>query len=62
VRGIEKRRIVDDDRDREDFVQRLEEMAAATKTAVYAWALMTNCAQILLRSSEWAFPNSCVGC
>jgi hypothetical protein len=52
VRGIEKRRIVDDDGDREDFVQRLGKMAAATKTAVYAWALMTNHARILLRSSE----------
>jgi REP-associated tyrosine transposase len=52
VRGIEKRKIVDDDADREDFVQRLGELAAATKTAVYAWVLMTNHAHILLRSSE----------
>jgi hypothetical protein len=34
------------------FFQRLGEPAAATKTAVYAWALMTNHAHILLRSSE----------
>ena len=52
VRGIEKRRIVDDDADRKNFVQRLGELAAATKTAVYAWALMSNYAHILLRSSE----------
>ena len=52
VRGIEKRKIVDDVDDRGDFVQRLGEMAAATQTAVYAWALMTNHAHLLLRSSE----------
>ena len=52
VRGIEKRRIVNDVADRKDFVQRLGELAAATKTAAYAWALMTNHAHILLRSSE----------
>jgi REP element-mobilizing transposase RayT len=52
VRGIEKRKIVNDVADREDFVQRLGELAAATKNAVYAWALMTNHAHILLRSSE----------
>jgi hypothetical protein len=52
VRGIEKRRIVNDVADRKNFVQRLGELAAATKTAVYAWALMTNHAHILLRSSE----------
>jgi REP-associated tyrosine transposase len=52
VRGIEKRRIVNDVADRKNFVQRLGELAAATKTAVYAWALMTNHAHILLRNSE----------
>ena len=52
VRGIEKRKIVDDDADRDDFVQRLGELTAATRTGVYAWALMSNHAHILLRSSE----------
>lgn len=50
VRGIEKRRIVDDDKDRSDFVIRMGEIALKTKTALYAWALMTNHAHILLRS------------
>ena len=36
VRGIEKRRIVNEGADRKDFVQRLAELAASTKTAVYA--------------------------
>ena len=50
VRGIEKRRIVDDEQDRRGFVRRLGELAMATGTAVYAWALMSNHAHILLSS------------
>jgi hypothetical protein len=30
----------------------LGELSAATKTIIYAWALMTNHAHILLRSNE----------
>jgi REP element-mobilizing transposase RayT len=52
VRGIEKRRIVNDVADRKIFVARLGELAAGTNTTIYAWALMTNHAHILLRSSE----------
>jgi REP element-mobilizing transposase RayT len=52
VRGIEKRRIVNDVADRKNFVVRLGELAVGTKTTIYAWALMTNHAHILLRSSE----------
>jgi hypothetical protein len=51
-RGIEKRRIVDDDGDREDVVPGPRELVAATKTAVYALALTTNHAHLLFRSSE----------
>jgi len=50
VRGIEKRRIVDDRWDREKFVSRMGNVASDTKTVIYAWALMTNHAHILLRS------------
>jgi len=52
VRGIERRRIVDDVADRKNFVERLGELATDTQTSIYAWALMTNHAHILLRSSE----------
>jgi REP element-mobilizing transposase RayT len=52
IRGIEKRIIVDDDNDREDFVNRMGGLAIDTKTAIYAWALMSNHAHILLRSSQ----------
>ena len=50
VRGIEKRCIVDNDQDREMFIGRLGELSQGLQTAVYAWALMTNHAHILLRS------------
>jgi len=52
VRGIERRRIVNDVDDRKNFLKRLAELAVATKTTIYAWALLTNHAHILLRSSE----------
>jgi len=52
VRGIERRRIVNDVADRKNFVERLGELSAATKTTIFAWALMTNHSHILLRSSE----------
>ena len=50
VRGIEKRRIVDDRWDRGKFVSRMGHVASDTETVIYAWALMTNHAHILLRS------------
>jgi REP element-mobilizing transposase RayT len=57
VRGIEKRAIVDDDKDREDFVTRMGSIALDTETSIYAWALMTNHAHILLRSSAAGLPT-----
>ena len=52
VRGIEKRKIVNDEKDRNDFVTRLGDIAKDTDTAIYAWALLHNHAHILLRSSD----------
>ena len=52
VRGIEKRPIVNDVADRKNFVKRLAELSAGTKTTIYAWPLMTNQAHFLLRSYE----------
>ena len=52
IRGINRRRIVDSDMDREDFVASMGTLAADTETKIYAWALMTNHAHILLRSSS----------
>ena len=50
IRGIEKRRIVDDDADREKFVLRMGSIAEDMQTGIYAWSLMTNHVHILLRS------------
>ncbi len=37
IRGIERRRIVDDDQDRQVFVDRLGQLSIDLKTPVYAW-------------------------
>jgi putative transposase len=50
VRGIERRHIVDDEKDRKNFVDRMGSLALETGTAIYAWALLMNHAHILLRS------------
>lgn len=50
VRGIDHRRIFDDDGDRRNFVSRMAKVAVETDTAIYAWALLPNHAHILLRS------------
>ena len=50
IRGMERKRIVEDEGDRREFVRRLGKLAVETETAIYAWALMTNHAHILLSS------------
>jgi putative transposase len=57
LRGIEKRRIVDDDKDRQNFVKRLGDLAEETETGIYAWSLMTNHAHLLLRSGPLGLPK-----
>lgn len=57
IRGIEKRKIVDDDKDRENFITRMGAIAGETDTAIYAWALMTNHAHILLKSSRYGLSR-----
>ncbi len=57
IRGIERRRIVDDDLDRTDFVDRLGGLALETQTRIFAWVLMTNHAHILLKSSAYGLSR-----
>ncbi len=52
VRGIEKRKIVDDDQYRVTFIEKLGELSIRTQTAIYAWALMSNHAHLLFRSEQ----------
>lgn len=57
VRGIEKRKIFDDDRDRRTFVTKLGNLARDTGTAIYAWALLPNHVHFLLRSGPGGLPR-----
>ncbi len=52
VRGIEKHRIVRDVADRKDFIKRLAKLSTNTKTGIYAWALMTNHAQLCKKGNR----------
>jgi len=52
VRCIELTEIVVDDEDRLDFVNRIGKAAGKTGTVIYAWALMSNHAHLLLRSGS----------
>jgi REP element-mobilizing transposase RayT len=56
LRGIERRRIVDDELDRKEFVRRFGELTLATDTRVYAWALLTNHAHFLIASGPRGLP------
>ena len=57
VRGIERSKIVEDDQDRHSFISRLGSLAKETGTAIYAWALLSNHAHILLRSGAAGLPT-----
>jgi len=50
IRGIERRNIFNDDKDRENFIERLSILLPETKTQCYAWSFLTNHAHFLLRS------------
>ena len=57
LRGLDRRRIVVDDQDRAAFLARLGVVATATRTTVYAWALLPNHAHLLLRSGPFGLPQ-----
>ena len=50
VRGIEKRNIFKDDKDRNQFVKRLDDILTEAKTPIYAWALIPNHVHLLLKT------------
>jgi len=52
ARGLERRAIFRDDRDRRDFVDRLAKLAEAQAVTVYAWALLPNHFHLLLRTGR----------
>jgi REP element-mobilizing transposase RayT len=50
IRGIEGRKIFNDDTDRENFIERLSMLLPETKTRCYGWSFLFNHAHFLFRS------------
>ena len=48
ARGIERKAVFQDDRDRDDFLERLETNLEESGTPCYAWALLPNHFHLLL--------------
>jgi putative transposase len=57
IRGIERRKIFNDDKDRENFVERLSILLPETNSQCYAWAFMSNHAHFLIRSGPSGISN-----
>jgi REP element-mobilizing transposase RayT len=52
IRGIEQGSIVRDDTDRNAFLDRMEKLVKGSGTSIYAFAMMSNHAHILLKSGQ----------
>jgi REP element-mobilizing transposase RayT len=50
ARGIERRKIFQDDHDRNNFLDRLGGILTETQTRCYAWALIPNHFHLLLKT------------
>jgi putative transposase len=50
IRGIEKRKIFEDDKDRDQFIERLGDILTEAETPIYAWALIPNHVHLLLKT------------
>jgi hypothetical protein len=59
ARGIERRNIFTDDRDRSVFLDRLGDLALETETPVYAWCLVPDHFHLLLRSGGRSLSAVC---
>ncbi len=57
IRGIERRRIFNDDKDRENLIDRLSILLPETGTTCYAWAFMPNHAHFIFRSGHSGIPT-----
>lgn len=51
IRGIERRKIFRQDKDRSDFASRLGDILLNTQTSCFAWAFMPNHVHLLLRTA-----------
>ncbi len=52
ARGINRQKIFIDDRDRQNFLDRLSNLLVETKTSCYAWALIPNHIHLLLKTGR----------
>jgi len=52
IRGIERRHIFKDDKDRDDFLVRIEGLLPEMNIVCYAWALMSNHSHFLFRTGD----------
>ena len=52
IRGMVGKNIFRNDKDRDDFIERLGNIVAATSTPCYAFALMSKHVHLLLRSGS----------
>lgn len=52
IRGIERRKIFRNNKDREDFLNRLGKLLPETQTTCYGWALLPNHAHFLFRTGQ----------
>lgn len=52
IRGIERRKIFKDNRDRNNFLDRLQILLPKTNMSCYAWALLPNHAHFLFRTGD----------
>ncbi|HPJ67596.1 MAG TPA: transposase [Desulfobacteraceae bacterium] len=50
IRGIERRKIFNDNEDRDNFIERMSKLLPETKTQCYAWSFLPNHAHFLFRS------------
>jgi REP element-mobilizing transposase RayT len=57
VRGIERRKIFEDDIDRHEFLSRLGKVLSDTRTGCFAWALIPTHFHLLLRSGNGALAT-----
>ena len=57
-RGIERRKIFWNDKDRVDFINRLAEVVEKGGMDIYAWALMPNHFHLLCKTKNWPLSSS----
>jgi putative transposase len=57
IRGIERRSIFRDDKDRDNLLDRLSDLLPATSTACYAWAFLPNHAHFLFRTGTTSISH-----